>query len=154
MIRNNHDFCNVNLYANNMWLIFGQRLSVFPDGATVSAWCNCWNWRECFPIHLRQNTVNYTIILFLFAAGDFWSNSVSAKFVRDDGDWALMFGQPLNANLGLNASWWLGSQLFLTGHYVKGGEELCTPSTSILVLKFVKPVSGVRQAWIIDHCHL
>ena len=56
-----------------------------------------------------------------------------------------MFGQVWNANLGLDASWWLGSQLFLTGHNVKGGEELCTPSSNILVLKFVKPISGVRQ---------
>jgi hypothetical protein len=96
-----------------------------------------------FQIHLDKITVNCTIILFLLAAGDFWSDPVSAKFVMDR---ALVFGQPSNANLGLDASWWLGSQLFLTGHNVKGGEEFCTPSSSILVLKFVKPFSGVRQA--------
>ena len=76
-------------------------------------------------------TLNFTIILFLLVAGDFWTNPVSAKFFRDEGDWALMFGQPSNANLGLDASWWLGSQLFLTGHNVKGGEELCAPSSNI-----------------------
>jgi hypothetical protein len=57
-----------------------------------------------------------------------------------------VFGQPSNANLGLGASCWLGSQLFLTGHDVKGGEELCAPSSDILVIKFVKPILGVRQA--------
>ena len=57
-----------------------------------------------------------------------------------------MFGQTSNSNLGLDASWWLGSQLFLTGHNAKWGEELCTPSSNVLVLKSVKPISGVRQA--------
>jgi len=31
-------------------------------------------------------TVNFTIILFLLVAGDFWTNPVSAKFFRDEGD--------------------------------------------------------------------
>jgi hypothetical protein len=72
--------------------------------------------RVCSDSFEKKITVNFTIILFLLVAREFWSNPVPARFVRDEGDRALLFGQPWNANLEFDISWWLGNLLFLTEH--------------------------------------
>jgi hypothetical protein len=100
-------------------------------------------------------TVNFTRIVCLLPARDFWSNPVLATFVRGEGDRPVSLVSHRTWAFGFDASWWLASQLFLTtARSVKRGEEVCTPSSNIFVLKFVKQISGVCQALIINHCHL